>query len=466
MRHLIGWVFSLLIATVAVVGHADTIPATQGAAAALVPVYVYQQKIYNTPGAVCAAINASNNNYYGFVLGTNASYPNGWCVATKNIPYSGYGQGLGLVMRCPGPDGSVENGGTCQPTMTCPDGYTGPQTVNGQANMCTRPDCTAGESSSGSFFGGFSTGPRMNQVIGSNGGAYVAPSTICDGSCVISSSYTITVGSCAATGGVNGGSVDKPVPIMCSYTGVKTGASCSQSSATVPATPTIPNHPPKCAAGEGVLTTSSGTVACVPAGTPANTPQVNTQQKTTTYPDGSTQQQTTTTTTDPGTGATNQQTSTTNTGAGGGSTAGQAGPVGTTTSSGNGTSSSGTPNQTPAKDQQGDCVLEPTAPHCREFRAPATEGIYTKKDKTIASSLTEFQTTVKGSAIGSAATSFFAVSTPSGSCPNWTVNVPMLNITLSAADYFCNGTILQALQGAGYVMLALATYIAFTWAFL
>lgn len=214
---------------------------------------------------------------------------------------------------------------------------------------------------------------------------------------------------------------------------------------------------PPCDASEGVLTSSKGTVACVPEGTAdARKPDVGKTKKEEVFQDGSTRKTETTTTRDPATNATHTSSTTTNTPASNGS-AGQAGAVGTSSSQ------SGTGGKAGDGDGEGDGNCDPTLNFCG---GPGTDGIYAKKEKTMASVFSQFQNTISGSALGSASTGFFTVSTPGGSCPAWSVHVPMLEVTLNAADYFCNATILAALQGAGYVMLALATYIAFTWAFL
>lgn len=210
-------------------------------------------------------------------------------------------------------------------------------------------------------------------------------------------------------------------------------------------------HPPKCGSGEGVITSSSGNVLCLPAGTPnTSTPKVESSKKTETFPDSSTKTTETTKTTDPNTGATSTSTSSTSTG-------GQSGEAGTTTSTENGTGKDGD------GDGDGDGECDPTLHFCG---GPATDKLYTKKEKTMESVFQQFKTTISGSGLGSATTGFFNVSAPGGSCPSWSVQVPYLNVTLSGVDIFCGGAILAALQGAGAVMLALATYIAFTWAFL
>jgi len=119
-----------------------------------------------------------------------------------------------------------------------------------------------------------------------------------------------------------------------------TGASCTSDDVGEPTNkPTVPTHSPKCLPGEGVLTSSSGRVMCVPEGTPSNAPVVTTSTKKETFQDGSTKTTDTTYTKDPGTGVqdTNQTTTTTGKTSGG---AGTAGPVGTSSVTGGSTTGS------------------------------------------------------------------------------------------------------------------------------
>lgn len=111
--------------------------------------------------------------------------------------------------------------------------------------------------------------------------------------------------------------------------------------------------PPLCGAGEGVITSSSGNVLCLPAGTPnTSTPKVASKKAEETYPDGSKKVTTSTDTTDPYTGATDTRTTTTSTG-------GMAGPAGTTTSTG--TKSSNSTGSGAAAGEGGDCDPSKTA---------------------------------------------------------------------------------------------------------
>lgn len=131
--------------------------------------------------------------------------------------------------------------------------------------------------------------------------------------------------------------------------------------------PKNPKEPP-CGSGEGVLTSSSGKVACIPEGTPApRKPDVKVREKTESYPDGSEKKTKETKTTDPKTGASHTHSSTTSSG-------GMAGPAGTTegTESETGTGTGGDGDGNCEGDDCGDGDYQPG-----EF--PGTEGLYEKK---------------------------------------------------------------------------------------
>jgi hypothetical protein len=210
--------------------------------------------------------------------------------------------------------------------------------------------------------------------------------------------------------------------------------------------------PPKCGAGEGVITSSSGNVLCLPAGTPnTSTPKVETQKKTETYPDNSTKTTEITKTTDPNTGATHISNSTTSSG-------GQAGPAGTTTGS---ESSSGVDGNGDG-DGDGDC--DPTLQMCGK---PSTEGLYEKKDKTFGSVLNKFSDDIKATPFGQAVETTLNISVPSsGSCPNLSAEIPYLNTRIDLAPYICNPTAIEYLEMMGTVLKIVVGYIALTWVFL
>ena len=63
-------------------------------------------------------------------------------------------------------------------------------------------------------------------------------------------------------------------------------------------------------------------------------------------------------------------------------------------------------------------------------------------------------------------TGFFTITTPSGGCPNWVINVAFLNVTIDLSQYFCTGTAINMMDLVGSVLLALASFVAFRWAIL
>lgn len=96
--------------------------------------------------------------------------------------------------------------------------------------------------------------------------------------------------------------------------------------------------------------------------------------------------------------------------------------------------------------------------------APGEIGeLYSKKDKTWGTVLTDFRQKVSDAPFAQAADGFFTVSA-SGSCPVWRTTLPMVGtITI---DHFCQSWALMWLQIAGYAVLAAASFAAFRWAFL
>lgn len=222
-----------------------------------------------------------------------------------------------------------------------------------------------------------------------------------------------------------------------------------------PAVDPAKKKPPVCGAGEGVITSSSGNVMCLPPGTPnTSTPKVEKAKTVETYPDNTTKTVETTKTTDPNTGATDTRTSSTSTAKPDGS-AGQAGAPGTTT----GTDNNGGVDGDGDGDGDGDC--DPREKMCSK---PGVEGLYTKGEKTVQGVMESFINGVKGSEIGQAGTGFFTVNAGSGSCPSWVASVEWFNWSHDIGQYFCNQTALSALDMFGTVLLVVVSYIAFMWA--
>lgn len=168
-------------------------------------------------------------------------------------------------------------------------------------------------------------------------GGSTVEGSYCDGSCMVGINP-------APTGTAYNNGKEK----LQRYEVVVTAAPCTvankpSDTATAP-TPPEPPKRPLCDANEGVLTTTSGTIACVPAGVPsAQTPVVTKSKQTDVFPDGSTKTSETTYTKDPVSQVQDTKQVITNTPATGGGQ-GQAGPVGTSTGEGsNSTAQGGTP---------------------------------------------------------------------------------------------------------------------------
>lgn len=239
------------------------------------------------------------------------------------------------------------------------------------------------------------------------------------------------------------------------------GTECGGSGGTAETPPPRPKDTPKkppCAAGEGVIGTTTGKVLCLPEGTPeVRKPAVTTEKKAETYPDGSKKETETTTTRDPVTNNKDVSVSVTATPGPTGGT--QAGTPGTTTSSGQ-TSGGGGSGQGNG-DGDGDC--DPTLNFCG---GPGYEGIYTKKEKTLGSVLDTFKNEVSAAPVVSSANGFLTATVPSGSCPSWVVTVPLLNVTLDLGQYFCTPGAVSMMDLAGAIILAGVTFLAFRWAIL
>lgn len=223
-----------------------------------------------------------------------------------------YGTVAPLGMTCP--NGGTLSGNTC--VHSCPPGQ-----IENPDGTCVS-ECTQRSQAA----------PTYAWFKSSVGGPSVEGS-YCDGRCMVGLNP-------AATGTAYNNGKEK----IQRYEVVVTAAPCT--SANIPtAAPqgSQPPEPPKrplCDANEGVLTSTSGTIACVPAGTPtASVPEIRKFKTTDQFPDGSTKITETTLTKDPVSQVQDTKQVITNTPASGGGQ-GQAGPVGTQNSQGtaNGTS--------------------------------------------------------------------------------------------------------------------------------
>ena len=334
MGNFLARLFGGVLFAVLVVGsvQAETVPATSSYS----PLNMYYssnsgRSSWVSPAEVCPAGSTFTSNGAALPTVFNQAVVIGSCPGATT--YNAIATAK-CNLQTPSPDGKG-----CTPIVyTCPAGQN--WTLSG--NTCTRPDCPAGQTrlSDGTCSAPCQTGDTKTltvptgkwavcgkQFAGCLTGTLNIPTTYCDGSCKYS------LGALQSAQSVQGATVDNPKPVFADMTATGLGESCTSQTSLDPGTPpTIPQDNPPCDPGEGVLTSSSGSVKCVPSSTPGNTPVVTTSSSTTTYPDGSTTTTTTTTTTDPSTGRTTTTTTTTNNPGPGGGT--QSGTPGTTTTNG------------------------------------------------------------------------------------------------------------------------------------
>lgn len=223
-----------------------------------------------------------------------------------------------------------------------------------------------------------------------------------------------------------------------------------------PAKDKAQQHEPKCAAGEGVVTVSTGKILCLPGGSDVSVPAVQTTKKVETFSDNSTKTTDTTKTTDPATGVSDVRSTVTSTGG----LSGSAGTSSSVETSGSNTSGTGTGSD---GNTSGNGACDPKSDFCG---GPGTGGLYAKKSKTVSDVLTTFKTGMMSSSLGSAAGNFFTVSVPSGSCPAWAVDVAMLNVHLDFSQYFCTPTAVNTMNLVGAVLMFVAAFVGFRWAML
>lgn len=448
-RNLLYFVVGVLLAIDVTFAFAETetTPATYSSVA-LQPIYKW--RYVQSTGAYSDDASSACLAAGGTSLGACSSTSGGVCVAYycngKNYGVSRYNLGNGC------PTGYTLNGSICE-KYSCDTGagWTGPTTING-VPTCSRQKL---KSCSGYQVNKFSTtgidecvcdAAAWNASASHPGGEWLEgtgsmpPGQICSGGC------NFNQGSFGLGGG-NKWMVER---------GSMVGTTCTGDTDGSNGKPPTPNKKPPCAANEGVFTSTKGTVACVPEGTPdARKPLVQQQKQKETYPDNSTKETITTKTTDPATQASSTSQTVVVSG-------GQAGTAGTTTSDkdsgmGNGSNIGGTGNG------DGDGSCDPKEKMCSK---PGVQGLYTKGTKTLDSVLSSFSNGVKATPVGQAMTGFFNITTPGGACPQWSVAVAYLNTTVDLGQYACNATLLQALDLLGWALLAVVSFVAFKWAVL
>lgn len=356
MRALVLLIFSLL----SLVAQAETVPATPEVVSTVYRHYssAGQYSGKTTPQEVCNFCGNSSRCYVGsygpssvptsgtgiwqycFVLGDSDNKQVGW-----------------WDLGCP--VGSSKINGQCV-KYTCPT--TGGWNLSG--DQCVRTDCQPNEVRNSDGVCVSACVSKMDQ----NGtkswfvtsiGASSLSGTFCDGGCQVQLIQDVDTSPYYYTNGSKN-SVQRKL--------MYTGGSCTGGESQMPSpnepskTPPQPPKEPVCGASEGVMTTSTGKVHCVPEGVPeSNKPIVKKETEKQVYPDGSSKQTDTTTTRDPSTGVEHKSVGVTIGPATGGG-AGTAGTPGTST----GTSTSGTTGGSPDKPVADDfCAKNPNLDLCK-----------------------------------------------------------------------------------------------------
>lgn len=312
MTHLrapLYFLLGFLLSTYVVLASADTIPKQT------LYGFTGQPNTYTNASAAAAAAYGLIDPGTGYtkesgpyVSGTNCAGTN--FVVGSIVSY--YGKNFyGLSCR--------NSGFTITSGLGCPEGYT----PDANGTTCTKPDADKCAPTKDKYTSGWV----------SYTGSKVPTGNVCIDGCNYQQNAMIDQDDRIGT--------DGRIWAQVGQTGLGTSCTDGQTGQT-PDQKNKDSKPTPCGATDGVMTTSSGKVLCVPEGTPdARKPDVKVKTKTETYPDNSSKQTTETTTRDPQTGATSTNTTTSSTPKPDG-TEGQAGPVGTTT--GVATSGSGNGN--------------------------------------------------------------------------------------------------------------------------
>ena len=438
-RSFAYFVVGCLLGAWAVFAHAETVPATLVTAPKTTPIYssylVPNQKFYSASEvctALCATAGAGYTACHVYTPATTAT--RFLCEYTWANSLQ-YGEGL-ITTGCP--QGYNDDNGTCK-KYTCPAGATGPALVGG-VQTCTLPapcpmypgdaSTPSAQPSSCSCPAGTKWAPYSGcrKTCGTAGADANAGFDIniqkgasegCFGGCVVQHKsgtfYTFKDGSTSAPATYTGWACE----------GNGAGTKPTADGQPTPDSPKLKDtdkHQPKCGSGEGVITSSSGNVLCVPPGTPnTSTPKVETQKKTETYSDSSAKTTETTKTTDPYTSATHTSTTTTTT-ANSAGTAGQAGAVGTATSSeSNASNISGTGTASDGKGTGDKCEGN----DCGGGKPfPETGELWKKKyPDGISGVLNQKFTAIKSSSLGGLVGQLAPNLPNSGACPSWSFSM-------------------------------------------
>lgn len=396
----------------------------------------------STPAAVCELVRTSS------AVGTNATIQ-------TFAPGSAANKYTCIIKR------SVSNGGslygslddiTAVGALSCPANSTGTSSCTCTANydevggacVIKQVTCTAGQTvNSGYYDAGTNIAGGPAAVTCQNGCTAVFDGTFPGGSAMVGGvkhyfakgSY-VNFGSKCDSGngvGVPGGAGNAPAAV-----------------ADVP--------PDSCGPGK-VMGTVNGKPTCADAGNGSTTPTPSTPETST---DTKKEETTSSTTTNPDGSKT-----TTNTTIITGVDGGKSTRITTTTVNADGTPRSTTTTETGAEvkkeaeeAEQSKCEKNAADEGCGGEPAEVeASGLYTKKEKTIASIFEGAKTTLQASPVGSATSNFFTVS-GGGSCPTATWNIPYLRTTVQM-DAFCTPSALNMLLVIKGCLLLVASFMAF-----
>ena len=376
VARLLAWfVFGVLLAWVWMVpAYAETIPATP-TAGAVPPVnyacysgmppadkrtnqaaaeYWCLQYAVGESNAALRTRDSRESRSYGYML--NWKYTSGAsglagvgmtynCAAGQTTAYVATGDLFctgATVYTCPATGGWTLSGTNC----TRPDCAAG-QVHNPTTGVC-EADCTAGASTTAYRYRGTFRGATAGVFTGT---ATPVPSTLCDGSCVMTPESVTNCTAAAAVGS----------PVSCSYAGPKTGAGCVPSDGnTTSGEPSDNGTPPTydpCHASGKVAGTIDGVPVCT-----GESPKSTESTKTTTTPTSTTN--TTTSTYCDGAGACSTTTSSTYTSGGSGANGTGAGST-TVPGTGPGTAGEGKPAETEKQEKSSFCEENPDSPICK-----------------------------------------------------------------------------------------------------
>jgi hypothetical protein len=246
---------------------AEVIPASQGETSYPGIVKYAESRVgqRDTPEEVCMALSAQG--YGGWIYKGLELEPNGIdyvCVTESGTAWHNLAT---LVLTCP--DGGTPD----KPTKSCikngyvcPAGYDGPKTINGQPNMCEKPDCPINNETTLTLNVAWQTCDDDTDAC-RPGGVHLPGPSYCDGSCVYSLGNVIP-GTVKAP---SGATPANPKAAYAGFSAISTGQSCTVATnndiGPPPSPPDNPPKPPPCKPNEGTMQTQNGPV-CVPEGTP------------------------------------------------------------------------------------------------------------------------------------------------------------------------------------------------------